>query len=64
MNFGVVEIDGHQVIMDPLSAMYVRAQQLGDTRLMAILEHRSDVHDGGVCSCGTAVPWNPSSQPV
>lgn len=50
-NFGVVEIDGQQVVMSGLDAMYVRAQQAGDEKLMKILEHRSEAHNGGPCYC-------------
>jgi hypothetical protein len=49
--FGVVEIGGHSVALDGLDAMYVRAQQAGDQRLMKILEHRSKDHNGGPCTC-------------
>ena len=40
--FGVVEIDGQRVVMDSVDAMYVRAQQRGDTELMKILEERAE----------------------
>jgi hypothetical protein len=50
-SFGVVEIDGHPVVMDGMDAMYVRAQQRGDTKLMRMLEHRAEKHNGGPCFC-------------
>ena len=49
--FGLVEIDGQLIVMDGMDAMYVEAQQRGDTELMKILEHRAEVHNGGPCEC-------------
>lgn len=42
---------GTLVYVDGISAMYYNAQKRGDTKLMAILEHRAEVHDGGPCFC-------------
>jgi hypothetical protein len=52
MSFGVVYFDDVPlVILDSLDAMYVNAQQCGNTELMKILEHRAEAHDGGPCHC-------------
>ena len=50
-SFGVVEVGGQRLILSGMDAMYVRAQQAGDERLIKILEHRAEVHDGGPCHC-------------
>jgi hypothetical protein len=44
--FGVVYIDGMPVVMNSVDAMYVRAQQAGDTKLMEILEERAKREHG------------------
>ena len=38
----VVDINGCAVVMNSEDAMYVRAQQAGDTELMRILEERAE----------------------
>jgi len=50
-SFGVVKIDGESVVLSSFDAMYVRAQQNGDKKLMQILEHRDKEHSQGPCHC-------------
>jgi hypothetical protein len=50
--FGIVRLDdGYQVVLSAFDAMYVRAKQNNDERLIMILEHRSKDHAGGPCTC-------------
>ena len=52
-SFGVIKVNDQQVVVDSFAAMYHRAEKAGDERLMRILRHRADAHDGGPCHCKT-----------
>jgi hypothetical protein len=55
-SLGLVEIDGQLIVVDGMDAMYIRAQQAGDTKLMRLLEHRAEVHNGDRCNCAPESP--------
>lgn len=54
-SFGRIEVPGMEapVYVDAFSAMYENAKRSGNAKLVEILEHRSEVHDGGPCRCKT-----------